>query len=48
MIGLSIDGYYILSKGKLYFIKFDVPVFTSKDYRNVLIELSKKYRSYEF
>tara|TARA_B100001027_G_scaffold9752_1_gene6101 strand:+ start:281 stop:1012 length:732 start_codon:yes stop_codon:yes gene_type:complete len=48
MIGLSIDGYYILSKGKFYFIKFDVPVFTSKGYRNVLIELSKKYRSYEF
>jgi putative heme iron utilization protein len=48
MIGLSIDGYYIRSKGNVFFINFDYPVFTSKEYRNVLIELSKKYRSFEF
>ena len=48
MIGLSIDGYYIRSKGHVFFINFDYPVFTSKEYRNVLIELSKKYRSFEF
>ena len=48
MIGLSIDGYYIRSKGNVFFINFDYPVCTSKEYRNVLIELSKKYRSFEF
>ena len=48
MIGLSIDGYYIRSKGNVFFINFDYPVYTSKKYRNVLIELSKKYRSFEF
>ena len=48
MIGLSIDGYYIRSKENVFFIKFDYPVYTSKEYRNVLIELSKKYRSSEF
>ena len=48
MIGLSIDGYYIRSKGNIFFINFDYPVCTSKEYRNVLIELSKKYRSFEF
>ena len=48
MIGLSIDGYYIRSKSNVFFINFDYQVFTSKEYRNVLIELSKKYRSSEF
>ena len=48
MIGLSIDGYYIRSKSNVFFINFDYPVFTSKEYRNILIELSKKYRSFEF
>ena len=47
MIGLSIDGYYIRSSEDVYFINFDYPVFTSKDYRKVLVDLSKKYRSYE-
>ncbi len=47
MIGLSIDGYYIRSNEDVFFINFDHPVFTSKDYRDVLISLSKKYRSYE-
>ena len=47
MIGLSIDGYYIRSDENVYFINFDYPVFTSKDYRKVLVDLSKKYRSYE-
>lgn len=48
MLGLSIDGYYVKSKEDVFFINFDYPVFTSKEYRNILIELSKKYRSYEF
>tara|TARA_B100000073_G_scaffold286078_1_gene247752 strand:+ start:4361 stop:5092 length:732 start_codon:yes stop_codon:yes gene_type:complete len=47
MIALSIDGYYIRSKNDLFFINFDCPVFSSTDYRNMLIDLSKKYRSYE-
>tara|TARA_Y100000588_G_C14234556_1_gene916694 strand:+ start:641 stop:1372 length:732 start_codon:yes stop_codon:yes gene_type:complete len=47
MIGLSIDGYYIRSKKDVFFINFDYPIFNSKDYRNKLIDLSKKYRSYE-
>ena len=48
MLGLSIDGYFVRSKGDVFFINFDYHVFTSKDYRDMLISLSKKYRSYEF
>ena len=47
MIGLSIDGYYIRSKEDIYFISFDYPVFNSEEYRNMLIDLSKEYRSFE-
>ena len=47
MLALSIDGYYIRSKNDLFFINFDRPVFSSRDYREMLIGLSKKYRSYE-
>ena len=48
MLGLSIDGYYVRSSEDIFFINFDYPVFTSKEYRNILIELSKKYRPFEF
>ena len=38
-----------IGSGKTFVAKnFDYPVFSSKDYRNILIELSKKYRPYEF
>ena len=47
MIALSIDGYYVRSENDLFFINFDSPVFSSTDYRNMLIDLSKKYRPYE-
>jgi len=47
MVGLSIDGYYLKSRDNIFFIGFEEPCFTSKDYRSVLIDLSKQYRSYE-
>tara|TARA_B100000575_G_scaffold294365_1_gene309865 strand:+ start:2430 stop:3161 length:732 start_codon:yes stop_codon:yes gene_type:complete len=48
MFSLCIDGYYILSNEKIYFIQFEKPVFSSLDYRKCLVKQAKKYRSYEF
>tara|TARA_B100001109_G_scaffold53972_2_gene43436 strand:+ start:3957 stop:4685 length:729 start_codon:yes stop_codon:yes gene_type:complete len=47
MIALNIDGYYVLSRKKIFFIAFDEPVFKALDYRKVLVKQAKKYRSYE-
>ena len=47
MIALTIDGYYISSKENIYFINFDKPVYKAVDYRKILVEQAKKYRSYE-
>ena len=48
MIALTIDGYYIRSKEKIYFINFDKPVFKALDYRKILVKQAKEYRTFEF
>ena len=47
MIALTIDGYYVKSKEKIYFISFDTPVFKALDYRKTLVKQAKDYRSFE-
>ena len=47
MIALTIDGYYVKSKEKIYFISFDAPVFKALDYRKTLVKQAKDYRSFE-
>ena len=47
MFALSSDGYYVKSNKNIFFIGFDRPAFKAKDYRNTLIDLAKKYRSFE-
>ena len=48
MISLTIDGYYLSSKSKFYFIQFSEVCYTMKDYKSALVLLAKKYKSYEF
>ncbi len=43
MILLTKDGYYLKSNGKIFFIQFDKVCTTSKEYREELISLAKKY-----
>ena len=47
MFLLNIDGYYVKSKSNIYFIQFWKFCTTVKDYRNTLIELANKYKTYE-
>ena len=47
MICLNTDGYYLLSGGKYYFIQFFDSCYTMKDYKNCLVNLAKKYKTYE-
>ena len=47
MIFLTVDGYYVESNSQIYFIKFPYPVYTSKEYKNILVSQAKEYRSHE-
>jgi|TARA_B110000196_G_scaffold319748_1_gene338767 hypothetical protein len=47
MIAITIDGYYIKSKQRLYFIRFDKPCQTAKEIRDTLISHAHSYRKYE-
>lgn len=47
MYNLELDGYYILSRNKKYFIKFDKVCKNMKDYKEELIKLAKKNRKFE-
>ena len=44
---LSIDGYYVESEKKLYFIAFDDPCDTMHEYRKALVKQAKEYRKFE-
>ena len=44
MIQLTIDGYYLRAKNKLFFIKFQEPCYNSKEYKDALITLAKQYK----
>ena len=47
MFSLSIDGYYIKSKGKIYFISFEEICNNAKEYKDMLIKQANNYRDYE-
>ena len=47
MLRLTTDGYYVSSKNKIYFIDFNLPCFTVKQYRDKLVEQAKEYRDFE-
>jgi len=48
MKSLDVNGYYVLSCNKTYFIKFENICNTTSEYKDELIKLSKKYRNFEF
>ena len=47
MLRLTMDGYYVSSKNKIYFVDFNLPCFTLKQYRDKLVEQAKEYRDFE-
>ena len=47
MFSLSIDGYYIKSKGEIYFISFEEICENAKEYKDMLIKQANNYRDYE-
>ena len=44
MVHLTIDGYYLRTKSKLFFIKFSGACHSSKEYKDALVALAKKYK----
>ena len=47
MLRLTMDGYYVSSKNKIYFLDFNLPCFTVNQYRDILVEQAKEYRDFE-
>ena len=47
MIALCIDGYYVASKNKIFFIAFENACLNVKSYREMLVSQAKKYREFE-
>jgi putative heme iron utilization protein len=47
MFALSIDGYFVKSEDKIYFISFERVCKNAKDYKDILVEQANQYRSYE-
>ena len=47
MFALSIDGYFVKSKEKIYFISFEKVCKNAKEYKDILVEQANQYRSYE-
>tara|TARA_B100000214_G_scaffold198056_1_gene143347 strand:- start:631 stop:1368 length:738 start_codon:yes stop_codon:yes gene_type:complete len=47
MIALCIDGYYIKSKNKIFYISFEDICLNAKSYRDMLIAQAKQYRKFE-
>ena len=47
MFALSIDGYFVKSEDKIYFIFFERVCKNAKDYKDILVEQANQYRSYE-
>ena len=47
MIALCIDGYFIKSRGKIFFISFDGICINAKSYRKMLISQANQYRKFE-
>ena len=47
MFALTIDGYYVNSKEGVFFIQFPESCDNAKEYREILVSLAKKYKSFE-
>ncbi len=47
MFALSIDGYYVKSNKRIFFIQFPDPCENTRQYREMLVSLAKKYKSFE-
>ena len=47
MIALCVDGYFIKSRGKIFFISFDGICINAKSYREMLIFQANQYRKFE-
>ena len=47
MFALTIDGYYLRSKDKIFFITFDQICNNAKQYKEMLVSQAKEYRSFE-
>ena len=45
MVALTIDGYYVDSNNRLYFIYFDKPCISRSEYKDTLVKQSKEYKS---
>ena len=44
---LEVNGYFVLSNQKLYFLEFERVCNSAEEYKAELIKHAKKYRSYE-
>ena len=44
---LQVNGYFVLSNQKLYFLEFERVCKSAEEYKAELIKHAKKYRSYE-
>ena len=44
---LQVNGYFVLSNQKLYFLEFQQVCNSAKEYKSELIKHAKKYRSHE-
>tara|TARA_Y100000814_G_C12097863_1_gene322536 strand:+ start:139 stop:420 length:282 start_codon:yes stop_codon:yes gene_type:complete len=47
MDNLTTDGYFVLSKGRLLFLAFELPCKNVKEYKTELVKHAEKYRQYE-
>ena len=46
VMSLEVDGYYIKSDGKAYFLTFSKPCETFHDYKNELLTHARNYRTF--
>tara|TARA_B100000963_G_C22575431_1_gene648184 strand:+ start:1057 stop:1359 length:303 start_codon:yes stop_codon:yes gene_type:complete len=47
MVELCSDGYFVLSNGSRFFLKFEKECRTPEEYKNELVKNARKYRAYE-
>ena len=47
MVELRSDGYFVLSNGSRFFLKFEKDCQSPEEYKNELVKNAKKYRAYE-
>ena len=47
MVELRVDGYFVLSNGQQYFLKFEKACNSAEEYKLELVKNAKKYREFE-